>query len=80
MRALERDARLLIWSAYGDTVELYDTNADPAERVNLADAEPDVAARLRRALDQQPRRWRRRVPAEADSETEEMLRALGSVE
>jgi arylsulfatase A-like enzyme len=79
MRSLERDGHLLIWSAFGDTEELYDVESDRAERTNLADREPAEAASLRAALEQHPRRWRSRQPAESDSDTEEMLRALGYV-
>jgi arylsulfatase A-like enzyme len=67
-------------------VELYDTQADPAERVDLAAREPERAARLRDVAE----RWlaERPPPAatalepgpEIDAKTREQIRALGYAE
>jgi arylsulfatase A-like enzyme len=61
------------------TVELYDLDADPAERVDLARREPAVAARLVATLDAWHEAAMRDAPAAAP-ERVEGLRALGYVE
>jgi arylsulfatase A-like enzyme len=54
MRALVAGDEKLVWSAYGDTVELYDRGADPGELHNLAGDRPqrvrELAAAMREAV------------------------------
>jgi arylsulfatase A-like enzyme len=79
MRSLERDGWQLIWSAYGETQELYDRARDPYQTRNLARREPERLRALSGELDAFVPRFAQRVPI-ADSEaTIEMLRALGYV-
>jgi arylsulfatase A-like enzyme len=72
----------LIWSAPG-AIELYDLRADPGERENVAERQPDLAATLGAALD----RWRQQhrgggrtgKPVELTSEEWRELESLGYV-
>ena len=79
MRALEREDLVLIWSAYGDTHELYDIAADPAQRSNLARGREDDVESLTRAMEDLIPRWAERVPVSLDDETVKALRALGYI-
>jgi arylsulfatase A-like enzyme len=54
-RALIGDRFKLIRDNDSDTVELYDLSQDPAERVDLSDTDPDLAARLLEILEQRIR-------------------------
>ena len=76
-RALEEDGYKLIWSAYGDTWELYDLENDPGETVNLAAAEPERVARMAEAFDAQVRFWTFAEEQELSSEARQRLKALG---
>jgi hypothetical protein len=77
MRAVERGGEKLVGSAYGDTVELYDLAADPAERRNLAGRRPGRAAALAAALDDAVAFWVAPGPLALSEETREQMRALG---
>ena len=63
----------------GYTATLHDLDADPAEALDVSDAHPETAARLRAALEA----WRERVPQSApmamSAEQRAMLEALGYV-
>jgi arylsulfatase A-like enzyme len=80
--AIRRDGFKLIRVPRGDgewEEELYDLAADPGEHVNLVDARPDVADRLR---DDLAERQRARVVTDEElegssAEDLEALRALG---
>ncbi len=76
-RAVEEDDWILIWSAYGNTWELYDLRSDPKERVNLADMEPDKRAHMTSLLANSVTHWAKRVQAAPSGMTSEQLRALG---
>jgi arylsulfatase A-like enzyme len=87
----------VVWDRYklvvtieGDTAELYDLVADPAERRDLAAERPEVVAQLRRFLavvrQRNDRLWEARRagedPAERERilrETEQSLRAIGYI-
>ena len=76
-RSVEAEGYKLVWSAYGETVELYDLAADAGEQRNLAAVRPDVVARLLPMLDDAVRFWSfpgtyERSPAEL-----QQLRDLG---
>jgi arylsulfatase A-like enzyme len=80
MRGFEREGRYLIWSAYGDTVELYDLEQDPQQERNLAQDHPELARELRRSLDTQIERFTLREDIEQDDESLELLRRLGYIQ
>lgn len=80
MRALERDGLFFISSAYGDTREIYDTNKDPFQRVNLARARDGEVESLSGAMDDLIPQWVERVPLIASDETLKAVRALGYLE
>lgn len=77
MRGLELDRKLLIWSAYGQTLELYDLERDPNQTVNLARSAPDLCAALYDQLDAPIRGWAVREPVGSDDDAVRQLRALG---
>ena len=79
-RALEQDDYKLIWSAFGDTYELYDLSRDPGELRNLAAEEPERVARMADALDDQVSFWRIPEAVELSAEALERLRTLGYVD
>lgn len=70
----------LILSSPGDAIQLYDHLADPLEARNLAEAQPEVVTRMRRALDG----WLEEHPAAGTTALDpariEALRALGYIE
>ena len=79
-RMLERDGWRLVWSAYGDTHELYDLRRDPGERRNLAARRPDLVMALRAEMDAHPPVWRRTAAARGADRSLDRLRALGYVD
>lgn len=79
-RRLDEDDFTLIWSAYGNTYELYDHTHDPEFRNNLADSHPEVVERLGRAMAKRRPARRPTEAAEPSERAKEQLRALGYVE
>ena len=79
-RRLDEDEFVLIWSAYGNTYELYDQSHDPDFRNNLADAHPEIVDRLRRQMAKRRPVRRPTEAAEPSEKAKEQLRALGYVE
>ncbi|MFN7950169.1 MAG: sulfatase-like hydrolase/transferase [bacterium] len=78
MRAVESAAETLVWSAYGDTFELYDHGADPGELRNLVRARPDSVRALAGKLDEVAAApWAARITTAVSAEDETRLRALG---
>ena len=61
-------------------VRLFDLEADPGERRNLAKERPELVATLRAALDAESREARESSLADVDEETREKLAGLGYVE
>jgi len=59
--------------------ELYDLQTDPTQSENIVDAEPDVADRLRSALERIVENDTRAAPASVDARTRARLAALGVV-
>lgn len=77
MRAIEEDGEKLIWSAYGDTWQLYDLERDPAETDNRWAESPTRRRELAGALDGMVEFWSFPERFEPSAETLEQLRALG---
>jgi arylsulfatase A-like enzyme len=79
LRGVEQDGYFLIWSGYGPTWELYDTDRDPWQRTNVATAHPEKVEALRAALDDAVRY--RRAPQKTEHTLQELerLRDLGYV-
>jgi arylsulfatase A-like enzyme len=77
MRAVEQGSEKLVWSAYGDTWELYDLASDPGEQDNLAARLPARAQALAAGLDAAVAFWSPAQPLELDADMREQLRALG---
>ena len=80
MRTFQSGSEKLIWSAYGDTWELYDLVDDPGETRNLAAARPDRVKALAEAMEASVVEWRKSTPLQLSDETAKQLRALGYVE
>lgn len=80
MRALQDGDRKLIWSAYGDTRELYDLSKDPAETVNRLRSLDAVTTALTAALDDPISAWIEARELEPTGDNLEQLRALGYVD
>lgn len=79
-RRFEDGDLVLLWSAYGDTWELYDRARDPGFRRNLADERPHDVQRLRAEMMDRGTLRGRRVESRASTRTADQLRALGYVE
>lgn len=80
MRLSEQGSERLIWSAYGDTYELYDLDSDPEERTNLARQRPASVERLARLLEAAPRWWAPRIVQGITEDALEELRTLGYIQ
>jgi arylsulfatase A-like enzyme len=80
LRSIEKDEHVMIWSAYGDTFELYDNRDDPGQLRNLASERPDLLALLRNSMDDHVSHWVPRVTVELDEDTRDQLRQLGYLE
>ena len=78
-RLVQRDDWRLIWSAFGETDELYDVANDPRERRNVARAHPELVRELLEVLDATPPYWVRPAPVDLSPERIEELRALGYI-
>lgn len=83
--AARMDQWKAIWNADPQTLELYDLQADPGETQNLADANPQVAQKLRDFLVKfQQRCAATALPvktiAHPKSETKDRLKSIGYVE
>lgn len=78
-RAVEQDGYKLIWSAYGDTHELYDLESDPGETRNLAAEEPERVRRMAAAFDDEVRFWTFAEAQELSDEARRRLKALGYI-
>lgn len=76
-RMVESRGSKAIWSAYGETRELYDLESDSAEQVNRARREPETFDHLIGQADTLLGPWRDGEQAEPDEETLMQLRALG---
>lgn len=80
MRALQQGDRKLVWSAYGDTRELYDLSEDPRETVNRVPSAESTAAELTAILDDSVSVWIQAQRLEPSGENLDQLRALGYVD
>ena len=80
MRAVEKDGYKLIWSAYGDTWELYDLERDPGETRNLAAVRPALVQALLPLFEQSVKGWYFPAAYERSEQELEQLRALGYVD
>ncbi len=80
MRSLDRESHRFIWSAYGETRELYEHGTDPDQLRNLIGAAPELAGGMERVLDDFPQHWRFPPPIEPSERALEQLRELGYVE
>ncbi len=80
LRGIERDGYFLVWSAYGNTWELYDLRRDPDQLRNVVRQHPERRRELAAAMDESVRWWAERVPVRHSDETLELLRELGYVE
>lgn len=61
------------WSPDGSRVELYDVKADPAQRINLKDQQPETAARLVKEL----AAWKKTIPESAYEQTAAVMSPEG---
>ena len=81
LRAYEDGDRLLRWSAFGETYELYDLSVDPEVRTNLFEERSEGTAELIRRLSQPMRSSvESKVQGEVDMQAHQALRALGYVD
>ncbi len=79
MRAIDRSRERLIWSGYGETVELYGAR-DPGQLRNLSAAQPETVEDLRSSLDNHPRYWTFPEPFEGSDELRRRLESLGYID
>ena len=77
---IEHDGYRLLWSAYGDTYELYDVESDPGEQHNLAAERPEIVERLKPLLKKSVSSWHFPAPYEPSPEELEQLRSLGYID
>ncbi len=80
LRGIESDGFFLVWSAYGNTWELYDLGRDPGQTRNVVRDNPERTRELAAAMDESVRWWARRKAIRHSDETLDLLRALGYVE
>jgi arylsulfatase A-like enzyme len=81
MRALEKDGWLVLWSAYGPSLRLYDAKRDPGQHRDRSREEPEIAARLEREMREvEGREWAHRERVQFRQQTQDQLRALGYIE
>lgn len=59
----------LVWREHDDSVELYNTEADPDETTDLAAANPELVTRLRARLDELRQVARARAPVTLESDS-----------
>ncbi|MFW6448069.1 MAG: sulfatase [Halobacteriota archaeon] len=78
--AVRTPTHKLILDSEAGTVELFEFEADPAERVDVAGEDPDEVRRLKSHLDPWLERTDRVTEQTVDEETEEMLADLGYVD
>jgi arylsulfatase A-like enzyme len=78
-RAIESEGHVLIWSAYGSTLELYDVFRDPRQVRNRVGEDPVRLAKMREALDTAASRWASPEELSPSPENLERLRALGYI-
>jgi len=76
MRRIDTTEGTLIWSAYGNTFELYDRSTDPYETRNLVASRRNSLLRLRRDLDAAVPEWEPSTKAELSDESIDLLRSL----
>ena len=76
---IQRGDWRLIWSAFGETEELYNLASDPREHRNIARSQPELVRSMRAVLDVTPPYWARLAPVDLSPERIEELRALGSI-
>ena len=77
LRRLDAGELALVWSAFGNTLELYDESADPHERDNLVTLRPDEAAEMLRQLQRATPPWTPSTPVGFDRSSLRQLQALG---
>lgn len=83
MRSYSEGGRLLVWSAFGETFELYDLAADPQRRHNVYDSDRRGLDKLQTGILRPSRTATQRDGGRdlvVDRDTREALRALGYVE
>lgn len=76
MRRIDTTEGTLIWSAYGNTFELYDRSSDPYEGRNLVARRRDSLSRLRHQLEAAVPEWAPSTKAELSDESIDLLRNL----
>lgn len=81
MRALEKDGWMVLWSAYGPSLRLYDLKRDPDQHRDRSMDEPEITARLAQEMREiTGTEWARRDHVQLREDTEAQLRALGYLE
>ena len=77
LRRVDSGGASLIWSAYGSTLELYDSGSDPGELSNRVDRERERLRSLREALEHAVDFWTEPLRVERGELELEVLRKLG---
>ncbi|MGH7341320.1 MAG: sulfatase-like hydrolase/transferase, partial [Candidatus Rokuibacteriota bacterium] len=80
LRGIEKDGFFLVWSAYGNTWELYDLRRDPGQLRNVVRQHPERRRELAAAMEESVGWWTERVPIQHSDQTLDLLRELGYVE